>query len=46
MNAQCSVGKEKFPGVVKNCDNSLDELAQAYGEFVSCFGRLAKGNDL
>ena len=46
INAQCTVGSTKFPDVGKNCNYANDKYSQAYGEYVSCFGYLAKDNIL
>ena len=46
LNAQCTIGSEKFPGVGIICIYVIDTYSQAYGEIVSCFRHLAKDNIL
>ena len=46
VNAQCIFGSEKFPDAGISCNYAIDKYSQAYAEFVSCFGHLAKDNIL
>ena len=46
VNAQCTIGSEKFPDAGIKCIYAIDKLSRAYGEIVSCFRHLAKDNIL
>ena len=42
VNAQCTVGREKFLGAGIICNFAMAEYSQTYGEIVSCFRHSAK----
>ena len=42
VNAQGFNGSEKYPDSGINCNYSIDQTSQAYGEIVSCFRPLGK----
>ena len=44
VNAQRTIGSEKFPDAGINCNYAIDKNSQAYGENVSCFAHIAKNN--
>ena len=44
VNAQCVIGNVKLPDAGKNCSYVFEKYSQAYGEIVSCFRHLDKGN--
>ena len=46
VNAQCIIGSERFPDTGISFNYAIDKFSQAYGEIVSCFRHLAKGNIL
>ena len=46
VNAQCSIGSEKFPDTGINCNIADVKNSQSHGEIVSCFRNLAKNNIL
>ena len=42
VKAQGNIGIEKLTDAGRNCSFAIFQYSQAYGEYVSCFKRLAK----